>query len=158
MIDFSLMPLIQIVWEAGLHWGCKIGILHKFFQVTCISSMETPHQIAILLALWETALPIMPTLTLFFWPGQPLARNLLPEWVSWLLTRPVFLFASWILCLQLLFRLLGNSFLSGVSSSWTVFDRRNLFSQKRFTFSLDNSDPSMQSGIWRYSESCLVSF
>lgn len=36
MIDFSLMPLIQILGEAGLHSSCKIGILHKVFQVTCI--------------------------------------------------------------------------------------------------------------------------
>lgn len=36
MIDFSLMPLIQILGEAGLHSNCKIGILHTFFQVTRI--------------------------------------------------------------------------------------------------------------------------
>lgn len=126
MIDFSLVPLIQMLWEAGLH----CGILHEFFQVASILSMETPHQIALPLALRETAPPVTPPLTLFFWHGRAWAGNLLPDWVSWLLTWPIFCFYSWILCLQLLCSLLGNDFLSGAGSSWTGYDRRNLFPQE----------------------------
>lgn len=46
MFDFGVMPLIQILFEAGLHSSYKKGILHRFFQVTCMSSMEMPHLIA----------------------------------------------------------------------------------------------------------------
>lgn len=158
MIDFSLMQLIQIPWEAGMHRGCKIGISHTFFQVTCLSSMEMPHQIAIILALWETAPPVTPTLTLFSWRSQPLAKKLPPEWVSWLwpglfsCSTPEFCAFSF--CFNAY--TVTNS-LSGISSSWIVFDREIYF-PSRFTFSLDNSNPSMQSGIWHCSENCLVSF
>lgn len=97
VIDFSLMPLIGILLEAGLHCSFNIGILHKVFEVTCISSMGVPHLIAVHVTFWETAPPDTPMQTSgpALWPP---ARYLLPSRVSRLLTWPVFLFGSWILC------------------------------------------------------------
>lgn len=157
MIDFSLMPLIQILWEAGMHGGCKIGISHKFFQVTCITSMEMPHQIAIFLALLETAPPVTPILTFFSWPSQPLAGNLLPEWVSWL-------WPGLFSCSSLEFCVFSFCFYAYRVTPFLVLVAPGLcltaeiYFPSRFTFSLDNSNPPMQSGIWHCLENCLVSF
>lgn len=155
MIDFSWMPLMQILWETGLYGTCKIGTLHRFFQVTYILSVEIPRQIAIHLALWEVS-PIIPTLTLFSWPSQPLAENLLPESVSQLLTWPIFLltlkFCAFSFCLD---SLAITPLLVLVAPGLCLAEK--IYSLSRFTFSWNNSNPPMQSGICQYSWELLVS-
>lgn len=81
--------------QRGWRWGAgEIGTSHRFFQVTCLSSVKIPGQIAIHLALWKADPFITPALTLFYWHNQPLAGNFLPGLVSWLLTWSIFLLTS----------------------------------------------------------------
>lgn len=134
MIDFSLMPLIQIVWEAGLPCSCKIGILYKFFQVTCISSMEMPHQIAIFLALWERLLQSRQ-----HWPfSSGLSSPLLSEspgfWPGLFSCSPPG-FCAFSFCFH---SLAITSFLVLVVPGLCLTEE--MYFPSRFTFSLDNSD------------------
>lgn len=88
--------------------------------------------------------------------AQP-AGNLLPEWVSWL-------WPGLFSCSSLEFCVFSFCFNAYTVTPFLVLVAPGLcltaeiYFPSRFTFSLDNSSPPMQSGIWHCLENCLVSF